>query len=258
MIDTHSHIYAEEFDLDREAVVARALAAGVATMLLPAIDSATHERELSLVASHGECCRPMIGLHPTSVDAAHDVRREIEIVEEYLRRGEVSFCGVGEIGLDFYWSEEFRCEQIEVFRHQIELALMYDLPIAVHTRSAWAEMIEVIESYRGRGLRGVFHAYSDTIETYRRLKSCGEFWFGIGGVVTFKRSATAEVVREMELDDILLESDCPYLTPEPFRGRRNESSYIPYICARVAEIKGVAAAEVADATTLNARRCFNL
>ncbi|MBQ2394960.1 MAG: TatD family hydrolase, partial [Alistipes sp.] len=166
------------------------------------------------------------------------------------------FCGVGEIGLDFYWSSDFRAEQMEAFERQIELSLRYNLPIAVHTRSAWAEMCEVIEGFRGRGVKGVFHAYSDGVETFARLRECGDFMFGIGGVVTFKKSPLAEVVREIPLDELLLETDCPYLTPVPFRGQRNESAYIPYICAKIAELKGVSVEEVAMQTTLNAERMF--
>ncbi len=200
----------------------------------------------------------MIGLHPTSVDAEHDWHRELDVVEEYLQRGEVMFCGVGEIGLDFYWSREFCREQVEVFRRQLELSLEYELPIAVHTRDAWAEMTSIIEEYRGRGLRGVFHAFSDSVESYERLRTCGEFWFGIGGVVTFKRSGLADVVRAIPIEDIVLETDCPYLTPVPFRGQRNESSYVSYICAKIAELKGLTVEEVDRVTSENARRCFGL
>ena len=147
-------------------------------------------------------------------------------------------------------------EQIEAFRRQIELARQYRLPIAVHTRDAWPETVEIIREYRGRGLRGVFHAFSDGIETYRGLKTCGEFLFGIGGVVTFKKSRLAEVVREMELRDLVLETDCPYLTPVPHRGERNESSYVRFVCEKVAELKGLTPEEVAEATTANAEAMF--
>ena len=138
------------------------------------------------------------------------------------------------------------------------MALKYDLPIAVHTRSAWAEMCEVIERYAGRGLRGVFHAFSDGVESYQRLKKCGDFLFGVGGVVTFKKSPLAEVVKQMELSDIILETDCPYLTPVPHRGERNESSYVRFICAKVAELKEVDYQVVAGQTTENANRIFKL
>ena len=172
------------------------------------------------------------------------------------RAHENKIVALGEIGLDFYWSNDFRKEQMEAFEHQIELSLRHNLPIAVHTRSAWDEMKEVMEGFRGRGVRGVFHAYSDGVQSYEQLRECGDFLFGIGGVVTFKKSPLAEVVREIPLEELLLETDCPYLTPVPFRGQRNESAYIPYICEKIAEIKGITPEEVATQTTTNAERMF--
>jgi hypothetical protein len=165
---------------------------------------------------------------------------------------------VGEIGLDLYWSRDFRKEQTEAFRRQIDFALQYGLPIAVHTRDAWPETVDIMREYRSRGVRGVFHAYSDGIETYRELKEYGNFVFGIGGVVTFKKSKLAETVREMELRDLVLETDCPYLTPAPHRGERNESAWVRYVCEKVAQIKGLTPEEVAEATTANAERMFGL
>ena len=258
LIDTHSHLYEPEFDDDRDATVERALAAGVVTMLLPAIDSACHERMFSLVRKYPAAMRPMMGLHPTSVndnprwrDELAEVGRLLESPPEGIR-----FVGVGEIGLDFYWSQDFRQEQVEAFREQCELALRHDLPIAVHTRNAYDEMVETIESFRGRGLRGVFHAFSEPVATYRRLRECGDFVFGIGGVVTYKRAQIAETIAEMPLEDIVLETDCPYLTPVPHRGKRNESAYTTFVCRRVAELKGLAEEEVAAVTTANAARMF--
>lgn len=257
LTDTHAHIYEPEFDGDREAVILRAREAGVGRMLLPAIDSGSHERLLALCAAHPECCTPMMGLHPTSVNDNPRWREELDAVRRLLDCPPAGgFCAVGEIGLDFYWSGDFRAEQTEAFRCQIEWALEADLPIAVHTRAAWPEMVRIVESYRGRGLRGVFHAFSDTLESYRRLKACGDFLFGIGGVVTFKKSPLADTVREMELRDLVLETDCPYLTPVPHRGERNEPAYVRFVGAKVAELKGVPFEEVAAATTENARRMF--
>ena len=259
LIDTHSHLYDEAFDNDREEALARAAAQGVGRLLLPAIDSESHERLFELCRRHPDRCTPMMGLHPTSVNDNPRWREELELVENLLKTppaGIPAFCAVGEIGLDLYWSRDFREEQIEVFRRQIELSLQYALPIAVHTRNAWPETVEIMRSFRGRGVRGVFHAFSDGIETYRELKTCGEFLFGIGGVVTFKKSPLAEVVREMALDDLVLETDCPYLTPAPHRGERNESAYVRHICEKVAEIRGLAPEEVAAITTANAERIF--
>lgn len=256
-IDTHSHLYEPEFDADRSEAVARAVAAGVDRLLLPAIDSESHERLFQMCRDYPDNCIPMMGLHPTSVNDNPAWREELALVGQYLEKSPVGeFCAVGEIGLDLYWSRDFREEQMEAFEQQIELALRYDLPIAVHTRSAWEEMCEVMEGFRGRGVRGVFHAFSDGLESYCRLRECGDFIFGVGGVVTFKKSPLAEVVREIPLEELVLETDCPYLTPVPFRGQRNESAYIPYICAKVAELKGVTPEEVAAQTTENAERMF--
>ena len=202
LTDTHSHLYDEAFDRDREEALARAAAEGVGQLLLPAIDSESHERLFGLCRRHPQRCIPMMGLHPTSVNDNPRWRDELALVESYLRtppEGIAGFCAVGEIGLDLYWSRDFREEQAEAFRRQIDLSLQYGLPIAVHTRDAWPETVTIMREYRGRGVRGVFHAYSDGIETYRKLKECGDFVFGIGGVVTFKKSRLAEVAGEMEL-----------------------------------------------------------
>lgn len=259
LIDTHSHIYAEEFDADREEVMRRAIEAGVERLLLPAIDSECHERMLDACRQYPDHCFPMMGLHPTSVNDNPRWREELSIVEGYLRQPPVErFYAIGEIGLDFYWSSDFRQQQLEVFRTQLEWAVQYDLPVVIHSRSATEEMVEVIESFRGSGLRGIFHAFSDSEDTYIRLKKAGDFLFGIGGVVTFKKSALAETVRRMELSDLVLETDCPYLTPVPHRGERNESGYIPYICEKIAQLKEIPAEEVARQTTHNAERMFGL
>ena len=258
LTDTHSHLYEPEFDDDRDAAVDRAVTAGVQKMLLPAIDSASHERMFALVRKYPEHFRPMMGLHPTSVNDNPHWREELAVVERLLDSppAGIRFVGVGEIGLDLYWSQDFKQEQTEAFRAQCELALRHDLPIAVHTRNAYDEMAAIIGEFRGRGLRGVFHAFSESADVYRSLRECGDFMFGIGGVVTYKRAQIAETVAEMALDDMVLETDCPYLTPVPFRGKRNESAYVTYVCRRVAELKGLGEDVVAAATTANAARMF--
>lgn len=265
LIDTHSHLYDEAFDADRNEAVARAHEQGVGRLLLPAVDSESHEALFDLCRRYPDLCRPMMGLHPTSVNDNPRWREELTLVEQLFEQPPHDlppFCGVGEIGLDFYWSQAFMAEQEEAFRRQCRLAARLDRPVAIHTRAAWERMCEVIEeetqaaTERGERLRGVFHAYSEDAATYRRLRATGDFLFGIGGVVTYKKSVVAEAVREMALADIVLETDCPYLTPVPHRGKRNESAYLTHICQKVAELQGCSAEEVAEQTTKNAERMF--
>lgn len=264
LIDTHSHLYAEEFDTDREEALQRARERGVKRLLLPAIDSESHERMFSLARLEPQMCRPMMGLHPTSVNDNPRWQEELDEVERYFAAPPqgIEFCAVGEIGLDYYWSEDFVAEQREAFIRQCRLAAQLDLPVAIHTRSAWGDMCEILEAEckraaeRGQHLRGVLHAFSEDAATYRRLRACGDWLFGIGGVVTFKKSALAVAVAEMDIEHLILETDCPYLTPAPHRGKRNESAYVSHICEKVAEIKGMTAEEVARTTSANAARMF--
>lgn len=257
MIDTHSHIYCEEFDADRDAVITRARESGVEAFMLPAIDSESHDRLLTVAVAHSDHY-PMMGLHPTSVADGATNEREMAIVEQLLANSEHHFVGVGEVGIDLYWSSEYRAEQMEVFARQVELSLRYDLPLAIHTRNAWDEVLEVLDGYRGRGVRGIFHAFAAEREIYTRAKEMGDMLFGIGGVVTYKKSILPESVVVMGLDEMVLETDAPYLPPVPYRGKRNESSYLQYTCAKVAEIKGVSTTQVAELTTANARRMFGI
>ena len=267
LIDTHSHLYDEAFDADRAEALARAASAGVERLLLPAIDSESHERLFDLCRRHPDRCLPMMGLHPTSVNDNPRWREELATVERLLDAppaGIGRFRAVGEIGLDFYWSCDFREEQIEAFRQQCRMAARRGLPVAIHTRAAWDEMCAVIGEEtaaaraRGEELRGVFHAYSEDAATWRRLRATGDWLFGIGGPVTYKRSTVAEAVREMELTDLVLETDCPYLPPVPHRGERNESAYVALVCAKVAELKGLDPETVAEQTARNAERMFGL
>ena len=261
LIDTHSHIYDEAFDNDRREVVERARAEGVERIVLPAIDGDSNERLFDMCREYGDYVVPLMGLHPTSVNDNPRWREELAEVERLLAeppQGIERFYGVGEIGLDLYWSRDWQAEQTEAFRVQLELALKHDLPIVVHTRDAWEEMAEIVEEYAGRGLRGIFHAFSADVEMYERLRKCGDFVFGIGGVVTFKKSALAEVVKSMRLEDLVVETDAPYLTPTPHRGTRNESSYVRFVAQKIAELKEVDYEVVAEQTTANAKRIFRL
>ena len=261
LIDTHSHIYDEAFDADRETVVERAKQEGVERIVLPAIDGESNERLFEMCRAYGNYVVPLMGLHPTSVNYNPRWREELAEVERLLAnppQGVTRFYGVGEIGLDLYWSRDWQAEQTEAFRAQLDMALKYDLPIVVHTRDAWEEMAAIIEEYRDNGLRGIFHAFSADVAMYERLREYGDFVFGIGGVVTFKKSALAEVVKDMQLEDLVIETDAPYLTPAPHRGTRNESSYVRFVAQKIAELKGIEYEVVAERTTANAKRIFGL
>lgn len=258
MIDTHSHIYVEEFDDDREEALLRARSAGVELLMLPDIDSESRDRMFALAAAEPEYCRPMVGFHPTSVNDNPHWRDEVDRVEQLLGEPPVKLWGVGEIGLDLYWSRDFYDAQREALHAQLELALAYNLPVVLHTRSAYREMLDAMASYRGRGLRGVFHAFAESVDTYRSIECLGDFYVGIGGVVTFKNSCLDAVVKQLPLERMLLETDCPYLTPVPHRGKRNESSYVAYVCRKIADIHNVTPDKVDVLTTKNAKELFAL
>lgn len=258
MIDTHSHIYAEEFDADRAEALERAWDAGVEALVLPDIDSESRDRMIKLAEQYPERCYAMAGLHPTSVNDNPRWQQELDMVERMLQQSPVKLCGVGEIGLDLYWSQDFYGVQREVLHAQIEMALQYNHPVVIHTRSAYKEMLDAIATYRGRGLRGVFHAWADSAETAMKLERMGEFKFGIGGVVTFKNSGLDKVVEELPLELLLLETDCPYLTPVPHRGKRNESSYVEHVCRKIADIHRVTFEQVDSLTTASAKQLFGI
>ncbi len=260
LIDTHTHLYVEEFDGDRDEAVARALDAGVRAMMCPAIDSSTLGRMMELCRRYPDSCFPMAGLHPTSINDNPHWRKELSEVEELLSRWPAgTFRAVGEVGLDFYWSQKWRGEQEKAFARHIELSLMYGLPLVIHTREAWPEMIAMLRRFRGGGsLRGVMHAFGGTEQEYLAVKECGNFLFGIGGPVTYKKSAVKDAAAFVPLADMVLETDSPYLTPAPMRGKRNESAYLKYICDEVARIKGLTPEEVASVTTANAAAMFGL
>ena len=255
LIDTHSHIYAEEFDDDRDEVIARALAAGVRHIILPDVDS-TSRAQMSELATRYDCCSMMVGLHPTSVNEIPAWREELSHIEALLAEDASRYVAVGEIGMDLYWSRDYEQEQREALRFQIDLALKYNLPIDVHVREAWDELLEELEPYAKSGLRGVIHAFTGEERHYRKILELGDFLFGIGGVVTFKKSKLADVVAIMDIQHIVFETDAPYLTPAPYRGKRNEPAYIPYIASRVSELLALPLDVVARQTTANALRMF--
>jgi len=258
MIDTHSHIYDAAFDDDRAEVIAADLADGVTKALLPAIDSEYNDKLFGICMAYPERFIPMAGLHPTSVNDNPNYRDELARVERTAKNPPVGICAIGETGLDLYWSREYIKEQIEAFEFQIDLSLELALPLSVHCREAWGEMTKVFERYKSRGVKGVLHAYSGSYETLRRLQRYGHFIIGIGGPLTYGKSGIVELVSRLSLDEIVLESDAPYLTPVPHRGKRNRSGYVRFVCERLAEIYNVSPAEIDERTTGNAVDFFNL
>lgn len=252
-IDTHAHLYDEAFANEEDEAIARAVRSGVSRIVFPDIDSQTRDIMFSLADRHEGTIFPCLGLHPTSVDASWE--KELSLLEGYLSR---KIWAIGEIGLDCYWSEEFLKEQQEVFRIQLEMADRLNLPVIIHSRESTGLIINILKDCRHLSLRGVFHAYSGSRETFSQLQRLGDWYIGIGGVLTYKKATIAETVKDIPLDRILLETDSPYLTPVPFRGKRNESSYIPHIAGRLAEITGKSIEEIASITTGNAVKLFNL
>lgn len=252
-VDTHCHLYSEEFENDITSELAKAKQANVDTIILPAIDSASHDRLFAL-ASANPSCYPLIGLHPTSVNSNY--RMELDLVERYLSQKKVY--GIGEIGVDLYWSKEYRKEQRDVFASQVELATTHNKPIIIHSREGFQEILDVLSSFKGKALNGIFHAFTGDIAMYRKISSLGDFKIGIGGIVTFKNSGLAEVVADIPLEDIVLETDSPYLSPAPYRGKRNSPAYIPIIAKKIAEIKNLCLEDVALPTSKNAKTIFNI
>lgn len=258
MIDTHSHIYSEEFDDDRAETLQRVWDAGVEMMLLPDIDSESRGRMFALAQEHPTRCKAMVGLHPTSVNDNPRWQEELDMVERLMREAPTPLYGVGEIGLDLYWSRDFYNIQREVLHAQLELAIKYNKPVVIHTRDAYTEMLDAVATYRGRGLRGVFHAFAADVDMARKLLRNGEFTFGIGGVVTFKNSGMDRVVVDLPLELLLLETDSPYLTPVPHRGKRNEPAFVEFVCRKIAEIHRTTPERVDAVTTATAKEIFSL
>jgi len=253
LIDTHCHIYSSEFDTDRHAMISRADYEGITKMLMPAIDVSTHVQMLNLEEEFASKCLSMMGLHPCSVKENYS--QELAVVERYFE--ERRFIAVGETGLDFYWDLTYTQQQYEAFQKQIEWALQYDLPIVIHSRNSIDECIALVEKNQNGKLKGVFHCFSGSIEQARKIMDLN-FYLGIGGVLTFKKSGLDTVIDQLNLDHIVLETDAPYLAPVPFRGKRNECSYLKYVAEKLAEIKNVTVEEIAERTTTNAKRLFDL
>jgi TatD DNase family protein len=251
LIDTHCHLYMPEFDADITEIMQRATENGVEKFYLPAVDSKSLEAMFALEKKFSGKCFAMTGLHPCAVK--ENYIDELKMVEDLLMQRK--FAAVGEIGLDFYWDKTFAEQQYESFHKQIEWALQYNLPIVIHSRESMEQSINIIKEHQHGKLKGIFHCFSGTIESAKQIIELN-FYLGIGGVVTYKKSGLTELLKEIDLKHIVLETDAPYLTPVPFRGKRNESSYLIYIAQKIAEIKNISVEEVAAITTANAQKIF--
>ena len=252
-IDTHSHIYLMDFDEDREIVLERADKAGITKILMPAIDSSTHGSMLKMEEQFPQKCVSMMGLHPCSVLGNYDV--ELSITEEFFLKKK--FVAVGETGLDFYWDLTYKQQQYDAFQRQIDWALKYDMPVVIHSRNSIDECIEMVKKNQDGKLKGVFHCFSGTLEQAHGVIDLG-FYLGIGGVVTFKNAGLDKVLNDLGLDNIILETDAPYLAPVPYRGKRNEPAYITYVAEKLAMIKATSDQEIAEITNANAQKLFGL
>jgi TatD DNase family protein len=245
-IDTHTHLYLPEFDSDRDEAVARAMNSGVLKMFMPNIDTGSADSMLTVANRYPGICFPMIGLHPTSVK--DDYSMQLNELEDLFFKHK--FIAIGEIGIDLYWDKTFLNEQIIALRRQITFALDKGLPVVIHCRESFAEVFSVLEEFRGRSLRGVLHAFTGGITEAQKAIELG-FMLGIGGIVTFKNSSLEVVIKEIGPENILLETDSPYLAPVPYRGKRNESSYICIINKKIADITGKSEEETASITFSN-------
>jgi TatD DNase family protein len=254
-IDTHTHLFASEFNDDIDIVVKNAINSGVSKMLLPNIDSTTTNNMLQLCNKYPQHCFPMIGLHPCSVKK-DNIEKEILHVEEMLNKNK--FIAIGEIGLDLYWDKSTLSYQKVAFESQIKLAKKYQLPIVIHVRDSFNEAIEIVEKLNNENLSGVFHCFTGNIQEAERIINLENFYLGIGGVVTFKNGGINKIINQISLDNIILETDSPYLTPTPFRGKRNESKYLVNIAQKMSEIYEIDINEIANKTSSNAINLFKI
>jgi TatD DNase family protein len=253
-IDTHAHLYTKEFDADRNEIIQNAVRNDVNTILLPNIDVTTIEPMLQLCQDFPSMCRPMMGLHPGNVK--EDWEQQLQTMKPYFSSHKM--IAVGEIGMDLYWDTTFIEEQKLAFRQQIEWAKELKLPIVIHARAAFDEIFEIVDETIDDKLAGVFHCFTGNIEQAKKIMSYPNFMMGIGGVLTYKKATLDEVLKHVPLDYLLLETDAPYLPPVPYRGKRNESAYLIHTAEKLAEVHGVKLKELAEITTLNAKKLFQL
>ena len=253
LTDTHTHLYSEQFDPDRQEVVERAMAEGIGRFFLPAIDSTYYKRMFALKNAYPESIHLMAGLHPTHVKS--DFKKELKVVEEMLDMGD--FVAIGEIGIDLYWDKTLLKEQQEAFRTQIGWAKSRGLPIVIHARDSFKEIFDIMDEMQGEDLKGIFHCFTGTENDARRIIGYG-FKLGIGGVVTFKNGGIDKFLEKIDLKHLVLETDAPYLAPKPLRGKRNESSYLVYVVRKLAELYDLPETRIAEITTDNSKEVFGV
>lgn len=254
LIDTHCHLYDDFYNSDLSETINRAKSEGISNVILPAIDKASWDAQRRVVEQYPTFAYNTAGLHPTSVKESW--REELDFALNIIESE--SIVAVGEIGIDCYWSKEHIKEQVIVFEEQLKLASSKGLPVIIHSRDSLELILTSLQKLSHLNLKGVFHAFSGSYESYQRIRQAGDFMVGIGGVLTFKNSKLSNTVKKMEIDSILLETDAPWLTPAPFRGSRNEPSYIKIIATKLSESLETTLEEIAKTTTDNARRLFNL
>lgn len=253
LIDTHSHIYSDDYNGDTDKIMQRALDADVQKILLPNIDSSSIKRMLDLTARYKKNCFPMMGIHPTSVN--NDYKQELEVFDYWIKKEK--FYAIGEIGIDLYWDNSYKHEQKLVFEHQLNYAEKMQLPVSIHTRDSFEFTFDILTKSYYKKIRGAFHCFTGTIEQAKAAIDAG-FKIGVGGIVTFKNSGISQMIAQLQPSDLLLETDSPYLTPSPYRGKRNESSYLTFIAEKVAEIFDMPVDEIAKITSKNAEELFGI
>ncbi|MDR1340085.1 MAG: TatD family hydrolase [Prevotellaceae bacterium] len=254
MIDTHAHLYSKEFDTDRDEVIRRAVGNGVSKLIIPSTDAGDFDAMMKLCRDWPQVCFPAAGLHPTSV--GEDYETELAFVEKQL--DSCSFVAVGEIGIDCYWSMDCIAQQRDAFERQIRMAQRHSLPVIIHARDSFSEIFAILDRIHTPDTKGVFHGFSGTREDYLKIREYDTFKMGIGGVITFKNSKLPQTLEIIPITDIVLETDAPYLTPHPYRGKRNESSHIPLIAQKIAELKNLSIEEVDKITSENAEAMFRI
>lgn len=256
MIDSHCHLHYDPYDEDRDEVIQRAILAGVTQFILPGTDSVTHENMFDLVKRYPNICFATLGVHPTVINEAQNSYDEVKVIEKYLQNPPVRIVAIGEIGLDYYWSQDFKEQQKKAFVAQLDLARKHKLPIIIHTRQAWDDTLDTLENYRD--LEGVFHCFSCDENQWQRVKTFEKMRIGLNATVSYKKYAAIDILPKIPLERIILETDGPYLAPAPYRGKRNEPAYIPLFAGQIAGIFGKSVEEFDKIATFNTRSLFKI